>query len=124
MLIWNRTAAEIPSGKPSGEGGVALEWGLKIPMRGGVTLNGTVYKPKDMTRPLPVVFTLTPYIADTYHERGMYFARNGYAYVIVDARGRGNSEGRFEPFLNEGKDGPDVVEWLGGPPRPSGREGV
>jgi len=112
MIIWNRMAAETISGKPSGDAGVALEWGFKIPMRDGVTLNGTVYKPKDMARPLPVIFTLTPYIADTYHERGMYFARNGYVYVIVDARGRGNSEGRFEPFLNEGKDGHDVVAQL------------
>jgi putative CocE/NonD family hydrolase len=27
-------------------------------------------------------------------------------------RGRGNSEGNFEPFANEGRDGHDVVEWL------------
>ena len=45
--------------------------------------------------PLPVVFTLTPYIADTYHERALYFARHGYVFALVDTRGRGNSEGRF-----------------------------
>ena len=50
MIIWNRMAAEEPSGKLSGDAGVALEWGFKIPMRDGVTLNGTVYKPKYMPR--------------------------------------------------------------------------
>jgi putative CocE/NonD family hydrolase len=81
-------------------------------MRDRVKLNATVYRPQDMKEPLPVVFTLTPYLADTYHERAMYFARHGYVFVLVDARGRGNSEGRFEPFAHEARDGHDTVEWL------------
>ena len=83
---------------------IDLIWAVKIPMRDGVKLNGTVYKPKPQAEPLPVVFTFTPYISDTYHERAMYFARNGYVYVLVDVRGRGNSKGKFEPFVNEGRD--------------------
>ena len=90
---------------------IDLIWGVKIPMRDGVKLNGTVYKPKQI-EPTPVIFTLTPYIADSYHDRALYFARRGYAFVLVDCRGRGNSEGDFEPFVNEGPDGYDVVEWL------------
>jgi predicted acyl esterase len=43
------------------------------------------------------VFTLTPYISQTYHERGMYFAAHGYVLLTVDVRGRGNSEGDFTP---------------------------
>src|SRR5438132_5382375 len=79
-------------------------WGVKVPMRDGVKLNATVYRPKEMKGPLPVVFTLTPYLADTYHERALYFARHGYVFALLDARGRGNSGGRFEPFANEGRD--------------------
>ncbi len=48
---------------------IDLIWGLTIPMRDGVQLNGTVYKPAGQTEPLPVIFTLTPYISDSYHER-------------------------------------------------------
>ncbi len=59
-----------------------------------------------------MIFTLTPYIADSYLERATYFAKNGYVFALVDVRGRGNSEGPFEPFANEGRDGHDVVEWL------------
>jgi putative CocE/NonD family hydrolase len=91
---------------------VDLLWGLKIPMRDGVKLGATVYRPHDQKEPLPVIFTLTPYISDTYFERASYFAKNGYVFVLVDVRGRGNSEGRFEPSANEGRDGHDVVEWL------------
>jgi uncharacterized protein len=84
-------------------------------MRDKVELNATLYLPKtlDGSPPkTPVIFTLTPYISDTYHARGAYFASHGYAFALVDVRGRGNSGGEFEPFANEPRDGHDVVEWL------------
>jgi len=90
-------------------------WGVKIPMRDKVELNATLYvphTPDGSTAKLPVVVTLTPYISDTYHPRGSYFASHGYVFALVDVRGRGNSGGEFEPFANEPRDGHDVVEWL------------
>jgi putative CocE/NonD family hydrolase len=90
---------------------IEFTWGVRIPMRDGVHLNATVYRPKN-NDPVPAIFTLTPYISDTYHPRAYYFARHGYAFLLVDCRGRGNSEGHFEPCVNEGRDGYDVVEWL------------
>ena len=94
---------------------IDFTWGVKIPMRDGVLLNATVYKPKEGS-PTPAIFTLTPYVADTYHPRGIYFAQNGYVFAAVDSRGRGNSEGTFEPFACEANDGYDIVEWLAGQP--------
>jgi putative CocE/NonD family hydrolase len=67
------------------------------------------------------VFTLTPYISQSYHDRGMYFAGHGYVFATVDVRGRGNSEGEFTPLLQEAKDGHDVVEWLGTQPYCNGK---
>ncbi len=90
-------------------------WGAKIPTPDGIHLNATIYKPKG-SEPTPAIFTLTPYIADSYHDRAMYFARNGFAFILVDCRGRGHSEGRFDPFFNEGQDGCAVVEWLASQP--------
>ncbi len=89
-----------------------MRWGVKIPMRDGVALNATVFQPHAQKEPLPVIFTFTPYIGDSYMDRAMYFAQHGYVYALVDVRGRGNSGGAFEPFVNEAKDGYDVVEWL------------
>jgi uncharacterized protein len=91
---------------------VAFQWGVKIPLRDGVKLNATVYRPEQQKDPLPCIFTLTPYISASYHDRGMYFAGHGYVFLTVDVRGRGNSEGEFTPMLQEAKDGHDVVEWL------------
>src|SRR5277367_3197692 len=89
-----------------------MRWAVKIPMRDGVTLNATIFQPHAQKDPLPIIFTFTPYIGDSYTDRAMYFAQHGYVYALVDVRGRGNSGGGFEPFANEAKDGYDVVEWL------------
>src|SRR5215813_6950921 len=93
-------------------GTVDFKWGITIPMRDGIHLAATLYTPRGQKEPAPCVFTLTPYIAQTYHERGMYFAAHGYVFAAVDVRGRGNSEGEFTPLLQEARDGHDVVEWL------------
>ncbi len=100
---------------------VEIQWGMKIPLRDGVRLNATIYRPRGVTAPLPVIFTLTPYIGDTYHNWGLYQARQGYAFAAVDVRGRGNSEGAFEPFVNEATDGHDVVEWFAQQPWSNGK---
>ena len=91
---------------------VQMHLGIKIPLRDGINLNATLYLPKDHPAPSPAIFTLTPYIGQTYHDVGMSFASYGYPFLTVDVRGRGDSEGVFWPFLNEAKDGYDVVEWL------------
>jgi len=59
-------------------------------MRDGIELNATLYAPNatkaDTLTRTPAIFTLTPYISDTYHERGAYFASHGYAFALVDVR--------------------------------------
>lgn len=100
-----------PTPPPAGSN-VDMEWGVKIPMRDGVALNATIHRPDGQKEPLPAVFTLTPYISDSYLERALYFAEHGYVFALVDVRGRGNSGGVFEPFANDAEDGHDIVEWL------------
>jgi len=100
---------------------VEWQWGVKIPLRDGVQLNATLYKPAGLPGPRPCLFTLTPYIAQSYHDRGMYFAAHGYPFLTVDVRGRGNSEGSFRPLIQEAKDGYDIVEWLAKQPYCNGK---
>jgi putative CocE/NonD family hydrolase len=89
-------------------------------MRDGTELSGILYLPAD-DAPAPAIFLLTPYIAQTFHEEGQYFARAGYPFLVVDMRGRGNSPGDFLPYRSERRDGYDVVEWLAGQPYCDGR---
>ncbi len=119
QYAWAQTPPPAPSPSPKESSPASadydLRWAVKIPMRDKVELNATLYFPKTKDgapSKTPLIFTLTPYISDTYHARAAYFASHGYAFALVDVRGRGNSGGEFEPFANEARDGHDVVEWL------------
>jgi putative CocE/NonD family hydrolase len=118
-LAGSALAAEAPKTPDSAK--IDLKWGVKIPLRDGVKLNATVYTPKNQAGPAPCIFTLTPYISQSYHDRGVYFAAHGLPYLTVDVRGRGNSEGEFSPLIQEAKDGYDVVEWLAKQPYCTGK---
>jgi len=91
---------------------VDLQWGLRILLRDGVELSATLYAPRKPPARGPAIFTLTPYVAQTYHDVGMSFAAHSLYFLTVDVRGRGNSGGEFQPFVNEGRDGHDIVEWI------------
>jgi uncharacterized protein len=100
---------------------VDFKWNERIPLRDGVRLSATVYTPRGQKAPAPCLFTLTPYIAQNYHDRGIYFAAHGYPFLTVDVRGRGNSDGQYDPLLQEAHDGYDVVEWLAKQPYCNGK---
>lgn len=113
-------AVEAPDGLP----GPRFETG--IPMRDGVELAADVYLPAADSLPVPAVVTMTPYDksrADTRLEAAKYQAR-GYAFVAVDVRGRGKSEGEWRAFVHDGPDGHDIVEWVAAQPWGNGRVGT
>ncbi len=91
---------------------VEIAFGVRIPMRDGVELAATLYRPKGVTAAVAAIFTLTPYLADSFHGAGVYFASHGFAFLSIDCRGRGNSAGEFRPNLADGVDGHDITEWL------------
>ena len=79
VLLCTLLASEVfadapPAPTPPDPARVKFQWGVKIPLRDGVKLNATVYTPRDQKEPAPCVFTLTPYISQSYHDRGLYFA--------------------------------------------------
>jgi uncharacterized protein len=95
---------------------VELRWGVRIPLSDGVQLHANAYLPRDLEMRMPVIFTLTPYGSQRYHDEALYFAGHGYAFLSVDARGRGNSQGEFRALLGEGRDGAEIVAWLADQP--------
>jgi putative CocE/NonD family hydrolase len=102
---------------------VDIQLRIKIPMRDGVRLNANVFRPHGQSGPLPVLFSLNPYIADGVQSIGTYFAQHGYVFVVVDSRGRDGSEGIFRSWTHEAHDGYDAVEWLAKQPWSNGRIG-
>jgi putative CocE/NonD family hydrolase len=102
---------------------VKVEAGAKVPMRDGVKLATDIYLPQVAGR-VPVILIRTPYKKEMSEIQGRYYARRGYAAVIQDCRGRFGSEGVWEPFINEPKDGFDSIEWLAAQPWSSGKVGM
>lgn len=104
--------------------GVELSYGVRVPMRDGVELHAIVYRPVAAEKPVPALLVKTPYMASSYHFEAMEFARHGFAVVLVDARGRGNSDGVFDAFQSDGLDGYDAVEWIAAQPWCNGKVGM
>jgi len=96
-----------------------------IPLRDGVRLSADIYMPKGSSK-CPCVLLLTPYNNqwDRYINPAVAFAERGYAVVLVDSRGRHDSEGKWEPYVNEPQDGYDVQQWLGQQPWCNGNIGM
>jgi hypothetical protein len=91
---------------------IKIERHKAIKMRDGIVLYGDVYMPAKEGK-YPTIVSRTPYGVqrDGAHKNFIKFAQNGYAVVFVDVRGRYESEGKWEPFRDEAKDGYDIVEW-------------
>lgn len=120
-----------PSGSPSGTidcgGGIRLERGVRARMRDGTELVSDHYYPRE-AGPNPTLLMRQPYgrdIASTVvFAHPVWFARHGYNVVIQDVRGRGDSEGEFYPFRNEGPDGADTIALLRTRPECNGSVGM
>ena len=95
-----------------------------IPMRDGVTVYADVYRPSRAGR-FPTLVVRTPYGVQRenvgVHDRLIALARMGYAVVNTDVRGRYESQGEWDPFRAEARDGHDVVEWAARQPWSDGK---
>ena len=103
-----------------------VERDLAVPMRDGIVLRADVYRPETAGR-LPVLVYRTPYgkhnAADSYQTHLKAVARN-YVVVLQDVRGRYGSDGRFDPYRQEGADGYDTIEWAASQPWSNGVVGT
>ena len=99
---------------------------VMIPMRDGVKLGAILYRP-DQEGKFPAIVYRTPYGVDdydSYAEFPLKAAKQGYLVYLVDVRGRLRSEGNFEAYRNEKKDGYDVIEWVAQQSYCSGKVGT
>jgi uncharacterized protein len=110
---------------------VSVAYNIMVPMRDGVRMATDVYLPADGVTPLegpfPVVLQRTPYNKGkqrVMEDRGEFYARRGYAFVVQDCRGRYRSEGEFYFLRQEAEDGYDTVEWIMAQPWCNGKIGT
>jgi putative CocE/NonD family hydrolase len=107
---------------------IKVDTDVAVPMRDGVVLRADLYRP-DAPGRFPALLMRTPYgkqgIADDGSEPTVVRApRDGYVVVVQDVRGRYASDGVFDPYRQEGRDGYDTVEWIAGQPWCDGRVGT
>jgi uncharacterized protein len=117
-------AAGAPQQAPPGK--EVVHKNVAVVMRDGVTLRANVMLPA-AEGTFPVLVYRTPYGKDRAPESWSTFPKavaRGYAVVIQDVRGRYESEGEFDPYKNEGRDGYDTIEWAASQPWSNGSVGT
>ncbi|MBQ6038953.1 MAG: CocE/NonD family hydrolase [Bacteroidaceae bacterium] len=83
----------------------------------GYKLMTCIYKPVG-EGPWPVVILRTPYVYGTgdNNANARFYARRGIVYIVQHCRGKGGSEGPYEPNVNERVDGLALVNWVANQP--------
>ncbi len=107
-------------------GGPAVERDVPVRLRDGLVLRADVWRPSG-PGPFPVLVYRTPYDkrkAPEDYTTVRHAVARGYAVVVQDVRGRHASEGEFDPYRHEAKDGYDTIEWAAAQPWSSGKVGT
>jgi putative CocE/NonD family hydrolase len=108
---------------------------VQITVRDGVKIAVRIYRP-DGAGPFPALFAPSPYRYDNnelpalpmflWRETGPieWYVEQGYAYVHMDVRGTGYSQGDYR-FFDKAEQGDlyDVIEWIGAQPWCNGKVG-
>ena len=102
---------------------VAIQQGVSVKMRDGVSLVADVYRPVS-DDVFPVLLERTPYNRAGEIQTANQLCAHGYIVVVQDTRGRFGSGGEFYPFRNESADGYDTVEWAAKLEQSNGKVGM
>jgi putative CocE/NonD family hydrolase len=107
--------------------GVRVERGVTHTVRDGTNLAADIYSPEG-EGPFPVILIRLPYdktqAENITYAHPAWYAKHGYIVVSEDTRGRGSSEGDWEPFRHEAEDGYDTIEWAAKLPGSNGKVGM
>ncbi|MGC1483121.1 MAG: CocE/NonD family hydrolase [Candidatus Acidiferrum sp.] len=98
-----------------------IERKVMIPMRDGVRLATDIYRPKNASEPVPIIWVRTPYNFNYWDVRNglpadmrtaLMAVKRGYAYVVQNERGHFFSEGNYDILGAPRTDGSDMLDWL------------
>jgi putative CocE/NonD family hydrolase len=120
-IFWAQASRQTAADQPPN-----LAKDVAVPMRDATILRADVLLPSLAGR-FPVLVYRTPYGKQFALEEYKTFKKasaRGYAVVIQDVRGRYASDGEFNPYRNEGRDGYDTIEWAARQPWSDGNVGT
>lgn len=125
-LTPERTRAACCAATVDSQSSAAHQTNVAVPMRDGVVLRADILLPAESGK-FPALIYRTPYGKDFALKEYKTFekaAARGYAVVIQDVRGRFASDGEFNAYRNEGRDGYDTIEWVARQPWCDGNVGT
>ena len=107
---------------------IIVEKDVQVAMRDGCVLRADLYR-ADTPERLPVIINRTPYnkalpMVFALTLDVMRMAGAGYNVLVQDCRGRFASDGVFDCFTDETRDGYDTVEWAAAQPWSDGNVGM
>src|SRR5687768_667852 len=94
---------------------------VMVPMRDGKRMQADIYRPKDTNKKYPIIFSRTPYNFNWWDVRLgaprdmttiLDAVKRGYAYVVMNERGRYFSEGNYDILGPPTTDGEDAIRWM------------
>ncbi|HEY6384791.1 MAG TPA: CocE/NonD family hydrolase [Candidatus Acidoferrum sp.] len=115
------------------ESAAIIERKVMIPMRDGVRLATDIYRPKNASGPVPIIWVRTPYNFNFWDVRNglpadmkaaLTAVKRGYAYVVQNERGHFFSEGNYDILGAPRTDGTDMLDWLKAQSWTNGRVGT
>src|SRR5438552_2770854 len=98
-----------------------IERKVMVPMRDGVRLATDIYRPKNASGKVPIIWVRTPYNFNFWDVRNgvpadmkaaLTAVKRGYAYVVQNERGHFFSEGNYDILGAPRTDGYDALAWL------------
>uniref|UniRef100_A0A486XUT5 Glutaryl 7-ACA acylase - Bacillus laterosporus n=1 Tax=Rheinheimera sp. BAL341 TaxID=1708203 RepID=A0A486XUT5_9GAMM len=91
-----------------------------IPVTLDISLSGWRFATDD--KPKAVILAFTPYSPQGLIDRAVFFASHDYVFLVVSSRGRGDSEGTFQPFsAADVADTAKVIQWAAAQPWSDGQ---
>ncbi|MDQ6886096.1 MAG: CocE/NonD family hydrolase [Gemmatimonadota bacterium] len=106
---------------------------IMVPMRDGVRMQADVYRPRDDSKKVPIIFSRTPYNMNYWDVRlgapadmstQLEAVKRGYAYVAMNERGHFFSEGSYDILGPPTTDGDDAISWMASQPWSNGKVGL
>jgi predicted acyl esterase len=106
---------------------------VMVKMRDGKLMAADIYRPKNASGKVPIIFSRTPYNfnfwdvklgapRDMTHE--LEAVKHGYAYVEMNERGHYFSQGEYDILGPPLTDGSDEIKWLASQPWSNGKVGT
>jgi putative CocE/NonD family hydrolase len=106
---------------------------VMVTMSDGKKMAADIYRPKDTSKKVPIIFVRTPYNFNYWDVKNGVPAdmtaqvdavKRGYAYVEMNERGHFYSEGNYDILGPPLTDGTDEITWMSGQPWANGKVGT